>query len=313
MAGALALGDFADRLAVGQYFHLFTFGGTDRAHTLWKLLTDAIPTDDPRWYEIALAAYLTEGIPRPSIGSLARGTSALSEYDWQPGLFLSAAILSKLPSGDRDERLIRLAVSHLSDPMAATWGVATMFHDNYAHHPLALDLMRRALEGGNFRAIEVAQWMTSSHTDALVAPALHATVLFLRSPYPGDDVALSGDWWEIANPACRLLLLYGDDAQFEALPDALRAAQKEKGLRHQLLWQAAAAEGTSKRRQLDLIRAEIDDDTTIYGTGTYARDAAWRLQKLVGVDFDLKPNQTPQQSAEALRRAREWLAQHPEG
>jgi hypothetical protein len=303
LAGDFARGDFDMSYLAARWWGFMSGDGAD-AQAVAKLLEPAVGHDEARWLEIAVGAYTSLGIPPPTLAELAQGGTS----DWGPVAVISTA-LQHLSVAGRDDRLIETAMQHLDAD--SYWGVATMLHDNYARHPLAVKLVGEALATNPF-AIYVARDMLDGPTHLLTRLATSAAGRLLQGDIPAVPEASGASYpdYNLMVSACSLILRYGTEGEYQSLVQEIKGAQTHDRVRYRYLWEACA--GSSRARLIPIIRVVIGDNLEIMRGYTYADAATSELQRTTGVDFGAKPDQTRAQLDECLARAQAWLAQHPD-
>ncbi|MHB9107005.1 MAG: hypothetical protein ACYDCO_08115 [Armatimonadota bacterium] len=286
LASAFTHGECADIYRAGQYgmdYLLRSDAGIPR------LVEEAVKDDRERWRQIAVATYCASGMERPALSALAQGKNA----DFRAFYQLVITALSHLDPAQMDEQLIATALDHAS---VHNWGTAGMLAQNYPRHPATMKRLTEMLDQDAPGALYIAQYLIKTKDHPLVPPAVAAAVRKVKGP---DEE--SGDF----RAACELIRDYGDAGAFAVLLGEITVAKEADPERYRMFWSWCAY--SQSGRAVALCSVYIDDRREFSKNDRFCDRAAWELQRVTGVDFGMKADQTPAQRDAAVQRARAWL------
>jgi len=236
----------------------------DLTNELMPLLESAIGDDRQRWAEVAANLLAAQGIPRPSVEDLQKGSP-------HQRLFLAQAVLQKLkPSLDTDNLLIKTWIAEA--PLHA-WGSANSLLE-YAENPTTTETLRQALQDDLAGSSYIAWTLAHNNHQANLPEALARALKVVDRP-DADATDLQG--------AAALLRDYGSDQDLKKLATLVRKYQTQNEKFYAALWQYATEAGNP--REARVLAVVLQDRRIVFKETRYCDFALGVLEKAVGQHF----------------------------
>ncbi len=212
---------------------------------------------------------------------------------------IASLLLHDIPKQDAIKRVARILIRWIGDP-SFPYRFVPHIHTTLTpefNSELA-DLLSEELQSPQQGSIYAASWLAESGEHSLLSASTAAAIRALRMRnIVGNDLVAAG----------RLIVNYGDEAQFESYLQALTQARIANDTRYDSMWRLA--ESQKGPRVIRILTSILQDErlsrrSTDHGL-RYCDAAGLRLQQAVGVNFGFRHFGV--QNA-AVSRARRWVA-----